>query len=403
MSLAPRLSQILAIVFFCTTLAMAAGLLLSWRYFYQITAPDPHDEVLAALALQPSAADVSPLLVHYNLNVPGRGEIFPALSAASASDYWPLAVLTIANASERPTVQAVSAEVPGWSTPVKLTVILAAHETRQLPLNPDLLPSAFDNTEIRRAILKVQVRGPLDEINFSKSQTVYVHSAFDLFWGSKFSNAQFVARWVTPHDPAVLKLVSAARSYTARGRLPGYEQEPFSEAAREQEVREEARALFDAFRHSGVTYVSSIFTFGDFKAEAQRIRLPDETLSLQSANCIDVSVAYASAIENLGMSPVILIVPGHAFVGVRLAPQSPKILYLDLTVLPRGSFQQAMARARSWLSSTPPDKLLSVDVAAARALGIYPMATGAAMASGSQVPTQEPFAQLAPSRSKQRR
>src|SRR5438270_13582912 len=102
-----------------------------------------------------------------------------------------------------------------------------------------------------------------------------------------------------------------------KGRLPGYELEPFTEAEREQEVREEARGLFDAFRHSGVSYVSSIFTFGDFRDEAQRIRLPAETLSLRSANCIDVSVAYASAVENLGMSPVILIVPGHAFVGVR--------------------------------------------------------------------------------------
>ena len=331
--------------------------------------------------------------MHYSLNVPGRGEIFPALSAASASDYWPLAVLTVANASERPCIETVSAEVVGWSTPVKQTIVLAAHETRQLALNPALLPRAFDNNEIRTAMLTVQVRGPLDEIGFSKSQPVYLHSAFDLYWGSKFSNAQFVARWVTPHDPAVLKLVSQARTYARKGRLPGYEQEPFSESQREQEVRQEARALFEAFRHSGVSYVSSIFTFGDFRDEAQRIRLPDESLGLASANCIDVSVAYASAIENLGMSPVILIVPGHAFVGVRLAPQSPKILYLDLTVLPKGTFEHAMARAHSWLASTPPDKLLSVDVAAARALGIYPMTTDVALASGAPQPANaEPFA-----------
>ena len=389
--------RVLAVVFACSTLALGIALILSWRYFYKITAPDPQDEAIALLALRPRSADVSPLLIHYSLNVPGRGEIFPALSAASASDYWPLAVLTIANTSERPCVQNVTAEVVGWSTPVKQTLVLAAHETRQLRLAPDLLPRAYDNTEIRTAILKVQVSGALDEVNFSKSQTVYVHSAFDLYWGSKFSNAQFVARWVTPHDPAILRLVSSARAYAANGRLPGYEQEPFTEQQREQEVRREARALFEAFRHSGISYVSSIFTFGDFTTEAQRIRLPAETLELHSANCIDVSVAYAAAIENLGMAPVILIVPGHAFVGVRLAPQSPKILYLDLTVLPAGNFTSAMARARTWLTATPPAKVLSVDVAAARALGIYPMATDLALAEGMNVtPSTRP--QLQPSR-----
>jgi len=375
------LGRILAIVFFCSTAALAVALILSWQYFYKVTAPDPRDESLAALALGPSSTDVSPLLIHYSLNVPGRGEIFPALSAA-ASDYWPLAVLTIANTSEKPCVQTISAEVAGWSAPVKQTLVLAAHETRQFPLTPDLLSRAYNNTEIRTAILKVQVNGALDEIDFSKSQPVYVHSAFDLYWGNKFSNAQFVARWVTPHDPAILRLVSAARAYAVNGRLPGYEQEPFSQRQREQEVREEARALFEAFRHSGISYVSSIFTFGDFTSEAQRIRLPAETLELHNANCIDVSVAYAAAIENLGMSPVIQIVPGHAFVGVRLAPQSPKILYLDLTVLPKGSFAKAMTRAETWLTATPTAKILSVDVAAARALGIYPMTTDVALAEG---------------------
>ena len=38
------------------------------------------------------------------------------------------------------------------------------------------------------------------------------------------------------------------------------------------------------------------------------------------------------------MKPVIVIVPGHAFTGVRLGPNSSDFLYLDLTVLPRGTF-----------------------------------------------------------------
>ncbi len=126
-------------------------------------------------------------------------------------------------------------------------------------------------------------------------------------------------------------------------------------------------------KRSGLSYVDSIFTFGNYTGEAQRVRLPRETLSLSSANCIDVSVAFASAMENLGMMPVIVIVPGHAFAGVRLGPDAQQILYVDLTVLPNGSFAQAIARANHWLKTVPTDRVLMIDISAARALGIYPM------------------------------
>ncbi len=51
--------------------------------------------------------------------------------------------------------------------------------------------------------------------------------------------------------------------------------------------------------------------------QAQPIRLPHETLALASANCMDVSVAFASAAENIGLQPLVVIVPGHALAGVR--------------------------------------------------------------------------------------
>ena len=138
-------------------------------------------------------------------------------------------------------------------------------------------------------------------------------------------------------------------------------------------MRAQAAAIFAALRRSGISYVSSIYTFGNYAGETERIRLPRETLELSNANCIDVSVAFASAVENLGMKPVIVIVPGHAFTGVRLGPNSQDFLYLDLTVLPRGTFAAAVARAQAWLKKTPPNEVLTVDIGAARALGVYPM------------------------------
>ena len=320
-----------------------------------------------------SSAVVSPLQVHYQLDLPGRGEIFPAMMG-DVGHYWPVAVLTISNSSDRALAQDVIAEIPGWSGRFEQTLIIGPGETRKIRLSPELLPQSFALTEIRQATLRVHSSTPgMDDVGYTQTRPVYLHSGSDLYWGTKFENAQFLARWVTPHDPAVLDLVSSARRFVPRGRLPGYEQPARSRAPLDGQVRMQARAVFDALRQSGISYVTSIFTFGNFTEDAQRIRLPRETLGLRNANCIDVSVAFASAIENLGMDPVLVIVPGHAFTGARLGPDSSNILYLDLTVLPNGTFEQAEARAQHYLKTTPADAVIVVDVAATRALGIYPL------------------------------
>ena len=368
------MARTLAIVFFISSFLLATALAGTGWYTYRLLeANNPPSPSTAPLAGLLPTAPVSPVRVRYQLELPGRGEIFPALAASNPSDYWPVAVLTIANTSNRPVVQTVSAEIPEWSRRTAAALVVAPHETRTIRINPELLPQVYQNAEIRRAVLEVRANGPNNQPEFTQTRPVYLHSVSDLYWGAKFANAQFIARWVTPHDPEVIRLVSSARRYVARGRLAGYHLPGNSPERVAGQVRSEARAVFEAMRQARISYVDSIFTFGGFTSDAQRVRLPRETLLLNSANCIDVSVAFASAVENLGMDPVIVIVPGHAFTGVRLGPDSQQILYLDLTVLPNGSFERASERANYWLKKSRSDQVLVVDIAAARSLGIYPI------------------------------
>lgn len=358
----------------------AVALALSWGYFLRLSIAHTPGPPEAAVRPADNAKPVSPLLVEHQLDVPGRGELFPALIAGTAKDYWPLAIMTISNKSDGPVLEVVSYELPGWSRVSEQTILLGARETRSLMLTPDLLPQAFSNDEMRPITLSVSVRDPQNGLRFRQEKSVQLHSSSDLYWGKSFANAQFAARWVTPHDESVLKLISESQRFVTGGRMAGYNN-PRTPAQLPQQVEAQARAVFQALQKSSIGYVSSIFTFGGYTNLAQRIRLPRETLQLRSANCIDVSVAFASAMEAIGMQPVLLIVPGHAFVGVRLGPQSQNVLYLDLTVLPNGNFAEAKNRAQIWLKKTPPEQLLTVDVAAARLLGIYPLPTSSTNSS----------------------
>jgi hypothetical protein len=374
-----RRAQTLSLVFFYTTVGLAVWLVGFWIYInnLMLTLPPPEAPKPVLYNEAKTVERVSPLFVQYKMDLPGRGEVFPALSTAAASDYWPLAILTITNTSKQPIAQVISGEVPEWSRRFQQSVVVGPQETTALKINPELLPAAYGNPEIAHAMLNLAVTDESGSTMFAQSRPVLIHSGSDLYWGKQFGNAQIVARWVTPHDAAVLQLVSDAHKFIPNGRMPGYNITTQNKTALEQQVTHQAGAIVKALQRSGFSYVSSIYTFGGFTDIAQRIRLPRETLSLDSANCMDISVAFASAIENLGMKPVIVIVPGHAFTGVRLGPDSSDILYLDLTVLPKGTLKQAEQRAQSWLKKTPPEQVLTVDIASARRMGIYPLPTPA--------------------------
>jgi hypothetical protein len=369
-----RAAQRLAAVFFFTTVGLGLALVGFWRYVHQLTLTLPVVEPPKAIASgAPPVQRVSPLLVEYRLDTPGRGELFPALTTAAASDYWPVAILTVTNTGKSPAVQVISAEIPGFSRELRETVVIGPKQTAAMRITPELLPAAYGLQEIAHATLRVSVLDDGGTTMFAQLRPVLIHSGNDLYWGKQFANAQVVARWVTPHDPAVLNLVSRAHRFVPNGRMPGYNISERNQAQLPEQVKRQAAAVFEALKRSGFNYVSSIYTFGDFVRDSQRIRLPRETLQLDSANCMDISVAFASAIENLDMDPVLVIIPGHALTGIRLGPQSPDVLYLDLTVLPQGTFAQAVARAQRWIRRTKPEEVLTIDVAAARRMGIYPL------------------------------
>jgi hypothetical protein len=386
--LSDRAARILALIFFCSTISLAATLVAWYSFVNKLalsTTPEPPKVAVVTPSLRNA---VSPLLVKYDLDLPGRGEIFPALVATSAQEYWPLAILTIANTAKQPLLQLVSFEIPGWSQKQEFTVAMGPQETRTIQLNPTLLPEAFALDEVRRATMSVRVTDVNTGTAYAQNRPVLIHSGSDFYWGKQFANAQIVSRWVTPHDPSVLQLVADARRFVQNGRLNGYNSAA-TPAALKKQVRSQAQAVFNALKRSQISYVTSIFTFGEQGGGwAQRIRLPRETLSLKTANCIDVSIAFAAAMENLGMAPVIVIVPGHAFTGVRYGPNSSEILYVDLTVLPRGTFKQAEARAQGYLEKTATEKVLTVDVAATRKMGIYPLPTGRPQFVSAQEPAQ---------------
>ena len=85
---------------------------------------------------------------------------------------------------------------------------------------------------------------------------------------------------------------------------------------------------------------------------------------------------FAVRVDNNARNPFrpeIVLVPGHAYVAVRVAPDSRRYLYIETALTGRTTFENAVASAQRSLSKFPKAQVIRIDVWQALRDGIYPM------------------------------
>lgn len=317
------------------------------------------------------------------------GEIFPvfanyaSLRLAKYREFGTIAV-RVTNSTGQPLRNRMTVQVPGWSDQEIQMVELKAGESRTILFAPTFLPRLYRNKEIAAATAVVSAMDMSGRIVFSETATLRMRSVDDIFWGQDFRYARFVASWVTPHDAQVEDVLSRAKEFMPHRRMPGYEEKkPI--ALVEKSTTMQAKAIYRALQERGVSYVKSSMTLGGHQDMSERVRMPGESLSDASANCIDGVVMYASLFENLGMDPVIVLVSGHAYVGVRLSPKMNDFLYIETSLTGRATFEAAVEAAQSGLEKVAAKDVIRVSVVDARVNGIFPMPGQSAQVLAQQV------------------
>lgn len=189
----------------------------------------------------------------------------------------------------------------------------------------------------------------------------------------------YLASFVQPTNPAVHELLAVAKEYHPQRTLLGMQCPGCNDEQWNMVITEQVRAIYDALAdHYGVSYLNMPTAFGTQAASAQRVNTPDESLELASANCLDGSILFASALEALGINPYIIIIPGHAYIAYDWKPNSPTYIGVETTVVGQGTFDDALEIGYAELDRDVPliasdDRYFALDIAALRDLGFLPM------------------------------
>ena len=313
----------------------------------------------------------------YKIQAGLDGEIYPVFANYASLQKqnersFAVVSVTVSNPTDTSLRQRIAVKVAGWSDQEIQMIELPAGATHTYLFAPTFLPRFYQNHEIAGATAQVTVTDLAGRSVYETTLPVRVRSAEDMYWGSNFKYAPFIASWVTPHDMKVEAVLGHAAALVPNHRLPGYED--WKDAAQqEQETWREAQAIFISLKRLGLSYVKSSVTLGDHQDLSERVRMPRVSLGHNSANCIDAAVMYASLFENLGMDATVTIVPGHAYAGVRVARGSQKFLYIDVALTGRATFEAAVASAQRGLARQNASSVTRVLIQQARNSGIYPL------------------------------
>lgn len=196
----------------------------------------------------------------------------------------------------------------------------ATHHIRSLDskLDPAFLAGV---TASRRAQLRFRVDA---EGQTLAEEFVELNLLPPSHWGGVGTAPELLAAFVRPTDPSVdVVLREASSKLAAAGRddaVDGYRKKT---KARAWEI---ADAVWAALVSHSIAYV---LPPKSFERSGQQVRGPGEILSRKVGTCLDLSLLYASCLEQAGLNPVLVLTEGHAFVGLWLVDEDFSSLVVD--------------------------------------------------------------------------
>lgn len=264
-------------------------------------------------------------------------DVFSAYYPSYVVNHVPL--LTVSYSSSSAVTLLISVDIQGFSQ-VETHTVSASARSQTTSFIPPLLNNTILNklTSERNTSVRVHVTDTAGHEYYLNDSSLLLHSRWLMQWVA--GNRLRIAAWITPEDTAVARLVTAASRRLAiqpppvPGAMIGYNK------ATPRAIRDQVDAIFDALRldyhmryvQAGVPYSGP----GDTSADQQIIKLPAEVLQQQSGMCVELTLLMASAVESIGLHAEIVIIPGHAFLGVAVKTDNSQFEYWDAVQVNNG-------------------------------------------------------------------
>lgn len=300
------------------------------------------------------------------------------------------------NATEAATLRFV-VDLPGYTTKETAEVVRVApggSSTVALHLNFDATKLADLQGKLR-ASMDVTVScmiGDKTETIYEKAHPVEILGPNEAVLGALDENGEWqdwgtlLPVFITPESPAVQELLRMAAEYHPDGSIAGYQCGACDEDEWTEYTTAQVEAIYDALKYEyAITYINMPGSFGSRSegVATQRVNLPEDSMAMASANCLDGTLLFASALEAIGIKSYIVLIPGHAYLAWDTAPDEDdsSLDALETTMLGSADFDEANLAGldnldRDWDSLFDEENLdyWLIGVRESREAGVEPLA-----------------------------
>ena len=136
------------------------------------------------------------------------------------------------------------------------------------------------------------------------------------------------AAYVNEEHPAVQQILKEALDAGVVDNFSGYQE------GNPDDVLKQVYAVWHVLQSRGIRYSNITRTASEHaNVMSQHVRFIDESLAMTQANCVDGSVLFASVLRKIDITPVLVLVPGHMFLGFALDEEGEEWAYLETTML----------------------------------------------------------------------
>ncbi|MBI2900996.1 MAG: hypothetical protein HYY17_12490 [Planctomycetes bacterium] len=165
--------------------------------------------------------------------------------------------------------------------------------------------------------------------------------------GDMILNSNALVAWVTPRGRWVQDAIKGAKEHLPK------DLEFYGVGAANVRTSDQVGALYNYLKKDRtVSYVGTALGW-EKGCHYQEIRMPAEIMQTSNALCIEGTSVFATLIEAIGLEPVIILIPGHAFVGWYDDKKGPvsyrgrKMYVLETTAIFKAEFEQALKMAEN--------------------------------------------------------
>lgn len=274
-----------------------------------------------------SINDLDVKIINTPLVMPAAYKVYGNPEAASGRYY--LFKMLLTNNGSRPIKNVIASyEIPKFIEQTELDKISVINPGQSVVITcypqfkDDIVTKTTASKE--RAKITIASAGGDKEEEFAfeiKGRNEFVYTCINAdeirSYKDMFDNDPLTACFITPEDPIIKYYTQQIQQKVLKGETAAVTNDP-------KEAVRFLLGVYQATNLSGMVYSGTSGVpskLDDVQSLIQSVRLPREVVTGNTGLCIELSILYASVLMNAGLDPIIYLIPGHAYPGIKFQGQ----------------------------------------------------------------------------------